>query len=125
MKTFPGKFNIRVFILIAALCAAAALPVLSYAQPFTSSISITNNSGREIRHVYMSHVNANDWSGDQLNAVLASGQSASVNMIMCDQGQVKVIAEDQDGCFLSTAVSCSGDASWTITSSTARDCGGN
>jgi hypothetical protein len=85
-----------------------------------------NNSNKEIRNVYLSHVNSDDWSGDQLTngATIAAGQSLPLNNLACDQQQVKVIGEDQDGCFVSTVVNCGDSATWTITNDTARDCGG-
>jgi len=41
----------------------------------------------------------------------------------CDQQQVKVTAEDQDGCFVSTIVNCGDSTTWTITNDMTRDCG--
>jgi hypothetical protein len=104
-----------------------ALAVISSARtPTTTSVNIVNNSSREIRNVYLSHVNSNDWSGNQLdNATIPAGQSFTLNNVACDQQQVKVIGEDQDGCFVSTIVNCGDNATWTVTNSTARDCGGN
>ncbi|MDX6403373.1 MAG: hypothetical protein QOH41_515 [Blastocatellia bacterium] len=105
-----------------------ALAVLSSARtPTTTSANIVNNSNREIRNVYLSHVNADDWTGNQLSngAAIAPGQSYNLSNVACDQQQVKVIAEDQDGCFLSTVVNCGDSATWTVTNDTARDCGGN
>ena len=102
-----------------------ALAVLSSARtPTTTSVNIVNNSNREVRNVYLSHVNADDWGGNQLSngQVIAPGQSYNLSNVACDQQQVKVIAEDQDGCFLSTVANCGGSATWTITNDTARDC---
>ena len=116
----------RLVILGVALCALAVLSNAGTAATATS-VSIVNNSSREIRNVYLSHVNLDDWSGNQLsnNATIPAGQSYSLSDIACDQQQVKVIAEDADGCFLSTVVTCGDSATWTITNDTARDCGGN
>ena len=36
---------------------------------------------------------------------------------------IRVIAEDEDGCFLSIVVNCDDSATWTITNGSARDCG--
>ena len=127
MKNSDSMRNPRSLIIICvALLTLAALPLVSRAQPSTS-VNIVNNSSREIRNVYLSHVDADDWSGDQLsnNATIAPGQSYNLNNLACDQQQVKVIAEDQDGCFLSTVVTCGSSSTWTITNDTARDCGGN
>ena len=95
------------------------------AHTVSTSVSIVNNSNKEIRNVYLSHVNADDWGTNQLGGTLLPSQSTTLNNVACDQQQVKVVAEDQDGCFLSTVVNCGDSATWTITDSTTRDCGGN
>jgi len=107
------------------LCIAVfALTALSSARTATTSVNIVNNSNKEIRNVYLSHVNADDWSGNQLgDATIPPGQSFTLNNVACDQQQIKVIGEDQDGCFLSTVVNCGDSATWTITNATARNCG--
>ena len=119
----------RLIILCAALCAFAALPLLSSARSSSSmnlstSITIVNSSPREVRHLYFSNVNAEDWGADQLsNGTIAPGQSFTISDFACDQPQIKVIGEDQDGCFLTTVVTCGDSTTWTITSQTAADCG--
>lgn len=124
MKNSRRKLKVRNLIpMIAALCALT-VPLLSRAQPRTASITIVNNSSHEIRHVYISHVNSDDWSTDQLgSSAIQPGQSYALQNVACDQGQVKVIGEDKDGCFLSGVVSCTSDSTWTITNSTPADCG--
>ena len=108
-----------------AFGALTIMPLLSSAQPSTS-VNIVNNSSRAIVHVYLSHVNADDWSGNQLgDSTISPGQSFTLDNVACDQQQVKVIGEDQDGCFSSTAATCGASGTWTITNDTARDCGGN
>jgi hypothetical protein len=112
-------------IFCAAFGVLAGMPSRSEAE-MSTSVNIVNNSGRVISHVYLSHVGSDDWTGDQLSdSVIASGQSRTLNSVACDQQQVRVIAEDGDGCFLSTVVSCGDNATWTITSETTRDCGGS
>ncbi|MDQ2977243.1 MAG: hypothetical protein M3R69_17750 [Acidobacteriota bacterium] len=128
MKTSDGARNRRGLIIICvALFTFASLPLLSSARSASTSVIIVNNSNREIRNVYLSHVDVDDWGSDQLSdgATIAPGQSFTLNNVACDQQQVKVIAEDQDGCFLSTVVNCGNSGTWTITDATARDCGGN
>ena len=124
MKNSPTKRNLyRLVILCIALVALAAL---SSARTLTTSVNIVNNSNKEIRNVYLSHVNVDDWGTNQLgNTIISPGQSFSIGNVACDQQQVKVVGEDQDGCFLSTVVNCGDNATWTITNNTARDCGGN
>ena len=124
MKYSDGSRSTRSFLIICvALIALGAIPLLSTARTLSTSVTIVNNSNREIRNVYSSHVNADDWSADLLSSPIAPGQSATVSGISCDSQQVKVIGEDQDGCFVSTVVDCSSSGSWTVTNDTARDCG--
>jgi len=112
---------IRLIILCIGLFGLAAL---SSARTASTSVNIVNNSGKEIRNVYLSHVNLDDWGGNQLgNATIQSGQSFTLSNVTCDQQQVKVIAENQDGCFYYTVVACGDSATWTITNTTAADCG--
>jgi hypothetical protein len=125
MKRSHVSHNLqRLIVFCTAIGVAAMVPLLSRAQP-SMSVSIVNNSSREIRHVYFSHVNADDWSRNQLSddAVISPGQSFTLGDIACDQQQVRVISEDQDGCFSSTVVNCGDNATWTVTDSTPRDCG--
>jgi hypothetical protein len=113
----------RLIIISAALVAFVSLTLVARARVSTS-LNIVNNSTRAIRNVYLSHVDADDWGGNQLgNASIAPGQSFALSSVACDQQQVKVIAEDQDGCFASTVVGCDSSGTWTITDDTARDCG--
>lgn len=130
MKTSDNAHRLRrLLILSATLCALAALPFLSSARsttanPATSVNIVNNSSSRQIRMVYLSHVNADDWTGNQLSdTTIDPGQSYMMGNVACDQQQVKVIGEDQDGCFVSTVVSCGASATWTITNDTAADCG--
>ena len=128
MRNSDSMPNRRSLIIICvALFAFASLPLLSTARTPSTSVNIVNNSSRVIRNVYLSHVDVDDWSGDQLSngATIGPGQSFTLSNVACDQQQVKVIGEDQDGCFLSTVVACGDNATWTITNDTARDCGGN
>jgi len=91
----------------------------------TTSITIVNNSGREIRHVYLSAPDQNNWGSDQLvNSVIApNGGSFTISDVSCAGASIKVIAEDQEGCFSYQVVSCSDSQTWTITNDSARDCG--
>jgi hypothetical protein len=120
------RYSRGLMIICVALFAFATTPLLSGAQTSTS-VNIVNNSTRVIRNVYLSHVDSDDWSADQLanGATIGPGQSSTISNLACDQTQVKVIAEDQDGCFLSTVINCGDSATWTVTNDTAADCGGN
>jgi hypothetical protein len=100
-------------------------PLLTRAYVPTTAITIVNNSNREIRHVFLSAPDSNNWGSDQLvNSVIApNGGSFTISNVSCGGSSIKVIAEDQDGCFSYQVVSCSENATWTITSGTTRDCG--
>ena len=100
-------------------------PLLSKAYVPTTAITITNNSDREIRHVFLSAPDSNNWGSDQLgNSVIsANGGSVTLSNVSCSGASIKVIAEDHDGCFSYQVVSCSENANWTITGETTRDCG--
>ena len=127
MKNSHSKRRLyRLAILSLSLFALAGLSSAKTGTVATS-VNIVNNSSREIRSVYISHVNTDDWSGNQLSngTVIAPGQSHNLSNVACDQQQVRVIAEDQDGCFLSTVVTCGDSVTWTVTNNTARDCGGS
>jgi hypothetical protein len=125
MKNSDGTLNPGVLIIICvALLAVVALPLRSGARTASTSVNIVNNSSKEIRNVYLSHVNVDDWGANQLGeAIISPGQSFALNNVACDQQQVKVIAEDQNGCFLSTVINCGDSDTWTVTNDSSRDCG--
>ena len=99
-------------------------PLLSKAYAPATAITIVNNSSREVRHVFLSAPDSNNWGPDQLGSsvISANGGSVTINA-SCDGSSIRVIAEDQDGCFSYQVVSCSENATWTITNTTTRDCG--
>src|SRR6476659_5747993 len=78
-------------------------PLLSKANaPAATAITIVNNSSREIRHVYLSAPDQNNWGSDQLvnSAIAPNGGSFTISDASCGGTGIKVIAEDQDGCFI-------------------------
>lgn len=99
-------------------------PMLSKAHAPATAITIVNNSGREVRHVFLSAPDSNNWSADHLGSsvISANGGSVTINA-SCDGPSIKVIAEDNQGCFFYQVVSCSENATWTITNSSTPDCG--
>lgn len=111
-------------LVLSVLGLLALLPLLSNAKTLATSIAIVNNSSHLIRNLYLSHVNVDDWSQNQLgDATIPAGQSFNLSDVACDAQQVKVIAEDENGCFLSYVINCGENSTWTITDNTARDCG--
>ena len=122
-KSSPLFTSLAVLAIFAGMMAFG--PLLSKAYAPTTAITIVNNSSREIRHVYLSAPDNNNWGSDQLNnsVIVANGGSVTLGSVSCNGASIKVIAEDQDGCFSYEVVSCSETASWTITNETTRDCG--
>jgi hypothetical protein len=88
-------------------------------------ISVINNADREIRHLYLSPVNQNSWGPDLLDGrVVKKGESFQITDAACQGYEIKVIAEDQQGCFSYGVVTCAeASTSWTITNDTPADCG--
>src|SRR5215510_5559457 len=130
MRNMLRKSNpIFTSVVALAICVGIMVyaPLLSNARvsSTTTSITITNNSGREIRHLYLSAPDQNNWGSDQLvgSVISPNGGSFTISDVSCGGATIKVIAEDQEGCFSYQVVSCSGGASWIITNDTARDCG--
>lgn len=127
MKNSHGSQSYRSLIIACvALVTFASLAWNSSARSTSTStsVNVVNNSNRSIRNVYISHVDQDDWSDNQLGgATISAGQSYNLSISACDQSQVKVIGEDDEGCFVSTVVSCGASSTWTITAETARDCG--
>ena len=100
-------------------------PFQSRAYAPTNAITITNNSNREIRHVFLSAPDQNNWGSDQLvnSAIAPNGGSFTISDASCGGTGIKVIAEDQEGCFIYKVVACSTSVTWTITNDDSRDCG--
>ena len=118
-KEFDTK-NTRILfvVLVAFICTASSL-----ASAPTLSITVNNNSSREIRHLYLAPANTDNWGPDQLNnSAIGTGVSRQLN-VSWEQSSVKLVAEDQDGCFLQTTVEASGSPEWTIDNNTNRNCG--
>lgn len=116
----PNALFYRAAILIAALCIPA---LLLSARPTTATITVVNNSSQEIRHLYLSAVDQDNWGPDLLNGVVKPGESFTISNPTCGGSQIKVVGEDQNGCFVSGVVSCSGDSTWTITNNDTPNCG--
>jgi hypothetical protein len=127
MKYSPTKGTLlRVIVVCFVLLSLGALLTARTlkARTPTTSVNIVNNSSREIRNVYLSHVDADDWSDNQLGgATISAGQSYNLSVSPCDGQQMKVIGEDSDGCFVSANANCGDSSTWTITNDTTRDCG--
>ncbi len=111
-------------VVVFALSSFAVAAAKRASRTTSCDITITNNSTLEIRHVYLSHSDQKDWSKDQLNASsILPGGSHTLSNISWDQPNVKLIAEDQNGCFFYQTVTCEENSTWTISSNATPDCG--
>jgi hypothetical protein len=124
------RFSLRKWnplaVLVILVGIMACIPLLSRAHaPTTTTITIVNSSTNEIRHVYLSPTDQNNWGSDQLvNSVIPSGGgSFTLSDVACNSSGIKVITEDQSGCFLYQVVTCSQATTWTITNEATPDCG--
>lgn len=122
------KNKLALMLLISALVAGFALPSTAKNNSESSYLGITvvNNSNHEIRHLYLSPVDRNAWGADLLSqgTVVRRGESFAISEATCDGNEIKVIAEDAQGCFLYQVVGCAqANTSWTITDETVADCG--
>lgn len=123
MKTQLAKAK-RLPILIIFLGVFACLPLLLRANAAGTRITIVNNSSRAIRHVYLSATNQDNWGPDQLNgSIPPGGGSFTLDNVSCGGADIKVIAEDQNGCFLYQVIVCNQNVTWTITNEAVPDCG--
>ena len=125
MKIFNAGRKATYVLALVALSVTLLVSItgLSRARTTTINLTVVNNTSGEIRHLFLSPPDSNNWSSDQLNdSAIAPSQSATVT-VSCDQANTRLIAEDHDGCFIYQVVSCSSDISWTITNDTVRDCG--
>lgn len=123
-KSSPLFTSLLVMSAFVSIMVCAPLLSNAHVSP-TTSVTIQNNSNREIRHVYFSPPDQNNWGSDQLGSsvISANGGSVTLSNVSCGGASIKVIAEDSEGCFSYQVVSCSESASWTITNETTRDCG--
>jgi hypothetical protein len=89
-------------------------------------ITVTNNATRDIRHLYLTPVDRDAWGPDLMSegTLLRTGQTFTISDVTCSANEIKVVAEDGEGCFVYGVVSCAqATTSWTITNEAPRDCG--
>lgn len=124
-NAFPRTVKVhRLVVLVLVALVIGGLPLLACAFGRTSaSVTIVNNSNLQVKHAYFSPVDGNNWGPDQLNGSTVGPGSSRMLSLSCDSSSVKVILEDQNGCFLYKTVSCSEDSTWTVTNDATPDCG--
>jgi len=123
----------RSAVLVALICALIGISALSSAvstsvartQPMMM-IAVTNNSSREMHHLYLSPVDRDAWGPDLLSegTILKPDQTFTISEASCAGNEIKVIAEDKQGCFVYGIVGCANASTgWAITDTTPPDCG--
>ena len=113
----------RFLMMVAVLCIFGASTPLSNASAPSLTITVVNNSEWEIHHLFLSPTNNDSWGADQLNdSAISPGATRTLN-VSWNQSTVKLIGEDQDGCFLTTTADATGNIVWTIASNASRNCG--
>ena len=118
-----SKTHLRLLMLVAVFSLLSTLTPLSGATSPAVTLTVVNNSGWEIRYLYLSPANNDNWGPDQLNdSSITPGATRTLN-VSWDQSTVKLVAEDKDGCFLYKTVEASGNQEWTIASNATRNCG--
>ena len=124
-KSKIARYIISFFAILAVVfCAIIAVPTLLRARPDGNSITVTNNSSRNITHIYLAAPERDNWGPDQLNdTILSSGESVTLTNVACYETGIKVVTEDRDGCFVSAVMACATNGAWTITDDDVPDCG--
>ena len=124
MKNLTTILNARIGLRLALLALTLSSMGTVYAVAMQSvSLTVVNNSTKEIRYLYLSPAENENWGADQLNnSAIGTGATRTVNFNW-DPASVKLVAEDQDGCFLTKTVSVASTIEWTITNDSPRNCG--
>jgi hypothetical protein len=104
---------------VAATIAMAA----SVAHGATIDVTVTNGATLEITALYAAATAQSKWGPDQLNGVSLLQGDAVTLRVSCDQTSIALVAEDAAGCFAYQTIGCGRGGTWTLTNTTARDCG--
>lgn len=107
--------------------ALVGAPLFSTAHSRTTTdgatIVVTNDTSRSMKFLYTSPTDNDTWTPNQLDQSLSPGQSLTISVDSCSGAEIKVIAEDGDGCFVSAVVACAANSTWTITNDAVPNCG--
>ena len=117
-----SKTAIGTMMLFAIIVTFSAISITRASAP-SVTITVVNNSNWEIRHLYLSPANNDNWGDDQLNQSSIGPGATRTLTVSWDQSTVKLVGEDQEGCFLSKTVDATGSQTWTIAGDEARNCG--
>ena len=110
--------------IMAGIVGALGMLAVGAADVAAMDITVVNTSTRDIDGLYLAATAQSAWGPDQIESeVLEQGASVILRGVSCAQSSLVVVAEDLAGCFLYQSVGCGGDATWTISNATPRDCG--
>jgi len=127
-KSHRHKANRRSLLLITSVAVMALIGsvfLVGARTQATIDITVRNNTQRQILHLYLAAGDPNNWGPDQLNgSTIPPGGSHVLNDVACSGSTIRVIAEDQNGCFVYYNASCDADQTWEITDAVTPDCGG-
>ena len=132
MRSYLPRFTrmsraviVPVAALTLALCAFAALPRHSNAQPQKAEFMIDNKSEWDVYHMYLSSSDDDEWGPDQLgDHVLKSGTSFTLHSIPCDTYDIKVVDDDGDECVVKGIPMCKDHTHWDLTNKELLGCEG-
>lgn len=133
LESSRTHFIARILALAVVVCTVTCVQIFTVRGSASTAVSnalmgitVTNNSTREICHLYLTPVDHDAWGPDLMSegTTIRTGQSFTVSDVACSANEIKVVGEDREGCFVYGVVSCAqGSASWVITNDTQRDCG--
>lgn len=126
MKTNTRRNRWYVTLGTVAVIALVLVGIKTVVAVKRSSVNITvrNQSQRSISHLYVATGDPNNWGPDRLNgSPIATGGSVVLSDVACSDGGARVIAEDQNGCFVYDSPSCDANQTWEITDANIPDCG--
>ena len=124
-KRFAVLATLICTVVVASALSSVASTSASTNQPLMS-IAVTNNSSRDIYHLYLSPTDRDAWGPDLLTetTILRIGETYNISDATCTGNEIKVIAEDRQGCFVYAVIGCAAaSAGWTITDANPPDCG--
>lgn len=118
-----ARNGLRLALLVVVICSMATAFLL-YASPAQRvTLTVVNKSATEIRYLYLSSADNDNWGVDQLNdSAIAAGASRTLD-ITWEQPAVKLIGEDVDGCFFSATMKVASNIEWAITNDAQPNCG--
>jgi hypothetical protein len=89
------------------------------------NVTVTNNSQKTIVRLYVAVGDPDNWGPDQLaGASITTGGSKALSDVSCSGNGMRLIAEDQNGCFFYQNTTCDANQTWVISDAATPDCGG-